>query len=94
MQFVKHGKNDLCDVKENIHNLFFQVHHLIRKHHIYFLNRLSRKEIYNFLISQKEVKFSSRLYYQKKFNDSNLGRKNIYLLVCIVTKDRITCFSV
>ena len=54
---------------------------------MYFLNRFSSKEIYSFLISQKEEKTSSRLYYQKKFNDCNLDWKNIYLLVRIVTKD-------
>ena len=54
---------------------------------MYFLNRLSDKEIYNFLIAQKEKQTASRLYYQKKFSNSNLDWKNIYLLVCIVTKD-------
>ena len=54
---------------------------------MYFLNRLSSKEIDNFLISQKEKNTSSRLYYQKKFNDSNLAWKNIYYLVSIITKD-------
>ena len=54
---------------------------------MYFLNRLSSKEICNFLIVQKEEKTPSRLYYQKKFSNSNIDWKNIYLLVCIVTKD-------
>ena len=54
---------------------------------MYFLNRLSSKEIYNFLIAQKEEQTASRLYYQKKFSNSNLDWKNIYLLVRIVTKD-------
>ena len=49
---------------------------------MYYLNRLSSKEMYNFLVSQKEEKTSSRLYYL-----SNLDWKNIYLLVRIVTKD-------
>ena len=71
---------------ENIHNLVIHNHHLIRKHHMYFPNRLSSKEIYNFTISQKEEKTSSRLYYWEKFNDNNLDWKNIYLLVHIVTK--------
>ena len=53
---------------------------------MYFLNRLSSKEIYNFLITLKEEQTSSRFYYQK-FSNSNLDWKNIYLLVCIVTKD-------
>ena len=57
----KSWKNDLSDVK-NIHNLIFQDHHLLRKHHMYFLNRLSSKEIDNFLTAQKEEQTSSRLY--------------------------------
>ena len=60
---------------------------MIRKHHMYFLNRLSSKDIYNFLIVQKEEQTASRLYYQKKFSNSNLDWKKIYLLVRIVTKD-------
>ena len=39
-------------------------------------------------MSQKEEQTASRLYYQKKFSNSNLYRKRIYLLVRIVTKDR------
>ena len=83
----KPWRNYLSDVKGNIHNLVIQDHHIIRKHHIYFLDRLSSKEIYNFLIAQKEEQTSSGLYYQKKYSNSNLDWKNIYLLVRIVTKD-------
>ena len=111
----KSWKNDLSDVKQNIHNLVFQQPHEIRKHNMNFVNRLSSKEIYFFLISQKEAEAvvqscsvkrastllntrlwhrqiskntffyrvplvaaseeetsSSRPYYQKKFNDTNL----------------------
>ena len=67
----KSWKNNLSDVPQFENN------------HLYFLNRLSSKEIYNFLIAQKEEQTSSKLYYQKKFNDSNLDWKNIYLLVRI-----------
>ena len=63
----KSWKEDISKVKENIHNLIIQGHHIIRKHHMYFLNRLSSKEIYNFLIAQREEQIASRLYYQKKF---------------------------
>ena len=56
---------------------------------MYFLNRLSGKEVYNFLIAQKEEQTSSRLSYQKKYNNSKLDRKYIYLLVRIVTKDSL-----
>ena len=84
----KSWKEDLSNVKENIHNLIIRDHPIIRKYHTYFLNRLSSKEIYNFLIAQKEEQTASRLYYQKKFSNSNLDWKKIYLLVRIVTKDR------
>ena len=54
---------------------------------MYFRNRLSSKEIYNFLIAQKEEQTASILYYQMKFSNSNLHWKKICLLVRIVTKD-------
>ena len=63
----KSWEDDLFKVKENIHNLIIQDHHIIRKHHMHFLNRLSSKEIYNFLIAQREEQIASRLYYLKKF---------------------------
>ena len=56
---------------------------------MYFLNRLSGKEVYSFLIAQKEEQTSSRLSYQKKYNNSKLDWKYIYLLVRIVTKDSL-----
>ena len=83
----KSWKEDLSNVKENIHNLIIRDHPIIRKYHTYFLNRLSSKEIYNFLIAQKEEQTASRLYYQQKFSSSNLDWNKIYLLVRIVTKD-------
>ena len=46
-QFLNHGKTIFLMLK----NLVFQDHHLIRKHRMYFLNKSSSKEIYNFLIS-------------------------------------------
>ena len=83
----KSCKKDLSDIKENVHNVIIQDHHIIRKHLMHFLNRLSSKVIYNFLVAQKEEQAASRLYYQKKFSNSNLDWKKIYLLVRIVKKD-------
>ena len=60
----KSWKENLSNVKENIHNLIIQDYHIIKKRHMYFLIRLSSKEIYNFLIAQKEEQTASRLYYQ------------------------------
>ena len=50
----KSWKNDISEVKENIDNLVIQDHHIIRKHPMHFLNRLSSKETQSFLIPQKE----------------------------------------
>ena len=60
----KSWKENLSNVKENIRNLIIQDYHIIKKRHMYFLIRLSSKEIYNFLIAQKEEQTASRLYYQ------------------------------
>ena len=46
-------KEDLSNVKANINNLIIQVH---SKHHMYFLNRLSSKETYNFFSLRKKNK--------------------------------------
>ena len=56
---------------------------------MYFLNKSSSKEIYNFLISlpQKKKNFTKTIFYHKKFNDSSPYSKNIYLLAGIVTTD-------
>ena len=86
-EVLKSWKNFLSNVKDNTHNLVFHKHHLIRKHHLCFLNALSNKEIYNFHITQNKETTSSRLYYQNKFNDNNFDWKNIYLLVDNVPKD-------
>ena len=58
---------------------------------MYLQNRLNSKEIYIFLIGQKEEQTSSRLYYQKKFNDSDLDW-NIGTLCH--KRWQTTCFSV
>ena len=50
----KSWKKGLPDVKQNVHSLIIQDHHIIRKHHMYFLNTLIRNEIHNLLIAQKE----------------------------------------
>ena len=86
-EVLKSWKNHLSNVKDNTHNLVFHEHHLIRKHHLYFLNALSNKEIYNFHITKNKETTSSKLYYQNKFNDNNFDWKNIYLLVDNVPKD-------
>ena len=71
-----------------IYKFIDMILHLIRKHHVYFLNTLKNNEIYNFLISsQNEETTSSRLYYQEKSSMITSVTRKIYMLVRIVTKD-------
>ena len=51
---LKAWKKDLPAVKGTIDNFITQYHHLVRKHHIYFLNRKSSKKSYNILISKRK----------------------------------------
>ena len=50
----KSWKEDLSNIKDSIHNLIIQDHHIIRKRNMYFLNRLRSKEI--FLLLKKKNK--------------------------------------
>ena len=74
---------------DNIKNMVFEGHHLIKNHQIYWLNKLSSKEIYSILIESSDSEPSSQLYYRNVFQNSNLDWKTIYVLPRIVTKDSI-----
>ena len=71
---------------ENIKNLVFEGHHLI-KSHIYYLKKLSSKEIHSILFESSDSKPSFQLYYKNIFQNSNLDWKTIFMLSRIVTKD-------
>ena len=89
-------KEDISNVRENIHNMVIHDHHIIGKHHIYFLNRLSSKENYrNSVVDQKEEQTPLRLFYQKKFNNSNLDwKKHLLASAYCHKRQQSTCFSV
>ena len=70
----KAQKKDLPAVKQTIDDFSTQDHHLVKKHQIYFLNRITSKKSYNILISERR-KTSSRLYHQRKFKDNNFDEK-------------------
>ena len=72
---------------ENIENLVFEGHHLIKNHQIYCLNKVSGKKIYSIIIESTDSKPSSQMYHKIIFQNSNLDWKNIYMLPRIVTKD-------
>ena len=82
----KSWKDALTANLENIKNLVFEGHHLIRSHQIYCLNKLNRKEIYSILTESSDSK-PSQLYYKNVFENSNLDWKTIYMLPRTVTKD-------
>ena len=83
----KSWKDAFIANSENIKNLVFQSHHLIKNHQIYCLNKLSSKEICSILIESTDLKPSSQIYYKNIFQNSNLDWKTIYTLPRIVTKD-------
>ena len=87
----KSWKDALTANLENIKNLVFEGHHLIRSHQIYCLNKLNRKEIYSILTESSDSK-PSQLYYKNVFENSNLDWKTIYMLPRTVTKDFHTNF--
>ena len=82
----KSWKDAFIANSENIKNLVFEGHHLIKNHQIYCLNKLSSKEIYSLLIESTDSK-PSQMYYKNIFQKSNLDWKTIYMLPRIVTKD-------
>ena len=83
----KSWKDALMAKSENIKNLVFQGHHLIKNQQIYRLNKLNCKEIYSILIQSDDSKPSFQLYYKNIFRNSYLDWKTIYVLPRIATKD-------
>ena len=67
--------NDLSDVVGNIHNIVFQEHHLIRKHYMYFIERLSSKEIYNFLSFKKKKQLHQNYIIKRSLMKATLTGK-------------------
>ena len=57
----KSWKDAFTTNSENIENLVFKGHHLIKNHQIYCLNKLSSKEIYSILIKSTDSKPSSQM---------------------------------
>ena len=83
----KSWKDAFIANSENIKNLVFEGHHLIKNHQIYCLNKLSSKDIYSILIESGDAKPSSQFYYENIFQNPNLDWKTIYMLPRIVAKD-------
>ena len=85
--FPKSWKDAVIANSENIKNLVFESHHLIKNHQIYCLNKLSSKDIHSILIESSDAKPCSQFYYENIFQNPNLDWKTIYMLPRIVAKD-------
>ena len=83
----KSWKNAFIGNSENIKNLASEGQHVIKKHQIYCLSKLSSKEIYSILTESTVSKSSSQMYNKAIFQNSNLVWENIFMLAGIVTKD-------
>ena len=74
--------------KRTIHNLIFQDHHSIRKHHMYFLNRFVAKKCTIFLTLRKK----------KQLHKDEIIKISLKKYLLIIThchkKQQITFFSV
>ena len=80
-------KEILRNYTENINNLVFQDHHLIKKHQILSLNKLNRATLYEILIDANNVKPTSQTYFENLFSNFKPDWKSIYLLPRHVTLD-------
>ena len=88
-------KNDLPDINENIHNLAFQDHHLIRKRHICFLNRLSSKKKKQFYyLSKRRNKFIKTIIKRRSMITILTGKKNLLIAMHCHKRQKTMCFSV
>ena len=68
----KSWKDAFIENSEDIENLVFEGHHLIKNQQIYCLNKLSSKEIYSVLIESTNSKPSSQMCYKNISQSSNL----------------------
>ena len=55
----------------NIGDLIINEHHLIKKHQIYYLEKLNSREIYNMQLTLNVEKSTAQTYFEKKFQNPN-----------------------
>ena len=80
-------KEILQNYTENINNLVFQDHHLIKKHQILSLNKLNSATLCEILIDTNIIKPTSQTYFENLFSNFKPDWKSIYLLPRRVTLD-------
>ena len=80
-------KEVLRNYTESINNLVIQDHHLIKRHQIFSLNKLSSATLYEILIDANKIKPTSQTYFQNLFPNFRPDLKSIYLIPRRVTLD-------
>ena len=69
----------------NIIDLIVNEHHLIKKHQIYWLEKLNSRELYNMQLILKVEQTTAQTYFEKKCQNPELEWKDIYTLPRRVT---------
>ena len=83
----KTWKLTVCNDKGNAKNLALFDHHLSRNCHIYCLQKLTSKELYQLKIDFNPCLPTARSYFETYFKNTDFDWKNIYLLPRRITVD-------
>ena len=67
----------------NINDLIITEYHLIKKHQIYYLEKLNSRELYNMQLTPKVEKPTAQTYFEEIFQNSELEWKDIYIYIYI-----------
>ena len=65
---------------DNSSDLIINEHHLIKKHQIYWLEKLNSRVLYNMQLILNVEKPTAQIYFKKNFQNLELEWKNIYSL--------------
>ena len=80
-------KEILRNYTVGINNLVIQDHHLIKKHQIFFLNKVNSSTLCEMLTDANKIKPTSQTYFENLFRNFKPDWKSIYLLTRHVTLD-------
>ena len=70
-------KEMFLEYGNNISDLIVKEHHLVKKHQIYYLEKLNIRELYNMQLILKVEKPTAQTYFEKNFQNPELEWKDI-----------------
>ena len=85
MLYQSSGHEIVATYDGNLSNDFFPDHTVIKKNQVYALGKLDSKELYKIQVPLKYTKSTSQHYFEKKFSQSNIDWKKIYIFPRVVT---------